>query len=113
MSKEQIEEMSIEIREVVNGCSSYWSGLIAEHLYEQDYRKQKEGVANNATTTAEWISVEDRLPPKFESVLVCCNGVLGIDFICSTGKWYESFPIDVTHWMPFPEAPKMKGGAEE
>ncbi len=44
MSKEkQIEEMSTEIREAVNGCSSYWSRLIAEHLYEQDYRKQSEG----------------------------------------------------------------------
>lgn len=41
--EKQIEEMSTEIREAVNGCSSYWSGLIAEHLYEQGYRKQKEG----------------------------------------------------------------------
>ena len=31
---------------------------------------------------------------------------LGIDFIGSTGQWYESFPIAVTHWMPLPEAPK-------
>ena len=41
MSKEkQIEEMSSEIREAVNGCSSYWSEVIAEHLFEQGYRKQ-------------------------------------------------------------------------
>ncbi len=43
MSKEQIEEMSAEIREAVNGCSSYWSGLIAERLYSAGYRKQSEG----------------------------------------------------------------------
>lgn len=44
MSKEkQIEEMSSEIREAVNGCSSYWSEVIAEHLFEQGYRKQSEG----------------------------------------------------------------------
>lgn len=42
MSKEQIEKMSAEIREAVNGCSSYWSGLIAEHLHEQGYRRQSE-----------------------------------------------------------------------
>lgn len=45
MSREkQIEEMSNEIREAVNGCSSYWSGLIAGHLYEQGYRKQSDNV---------------------------------------------------------------------
>lgn len=38
--KKQIEEMNAEIREAVNGCSSYWSGLIAEHLYEQGWRRQ-------------------------------------------------------------------------
>lgn len=44
MSKEkQIEEMSTQIRDAVNGCSSYWSRLIAEHLYEEGYRKQSEG----------------------------------------------------------------------
>lgn len=43
MTKEkQIEEMSAEIREAVNGCSSYWSGLIANALYEAGYRKQRE-----------------------------------------------------------------------
>ena len=64
----------------------------------------------NLIRKSEWISVDERLPPKFENVFVCCNGVLGIDFIGSTGQWYESFPIAVTHWMPLPEAPK--GGAE-
>lgn len=37
-----IDEMSAEIQEAVNGCASYWSGLIAEHLHEQGYRKQSE-----------------------------------------------------------------------
>lgn len=44
MSKEkQIEEMDIVIRDTVNGCSSYWSGLIANALYDAGYRKQSEG----------------------------------------------------------------------
>lgn len=47
MDKEkQIEEMSAEIREAVNGCSSYWSGLIAEHLYEQGYRKIPDNIGD-------------------------------------------------------------------
>lgn len=43
MSNKQIEEMSAEIQKAVNGCSSYWSGLIADALYEADYRKQSKG----------------------------------------------------------------------
>ena len=41
--QKQIEEMSAEIHKAVNGCSSYWSDLIAGHLYAADYRKQSEG----------------------------------------------------------------------
>ena len=40
MSREkQIKEMDTIIRDAVNGCSSYWSGLIADALFETDYRK--------------------------------------------------------------------------
>ena len=113
MSRErQIEEISIEVREAVNGCSSYWSGLIAEHLYEQGYRKQ------------EWISVEERLPIDSQTVLVVLNGkitgqtVIAMGSGCD-GRWLlmgtgntSSEKYKITHWMPLPEAPKMKGGAE-
>lgn len=107
MSKEkQIEEMAEVLRHSCdNECFKNKDGFAdceaceACLLYNAGYRKQ-----------SEWISVEERLPPKFENVFVCCNGVLGIDFIGSTGQWYESFPIAVTHWMPLPEAPK--GGEE-
>lgn len=123
MSREkQIEEMSNEIREAVNGCSSYWSGLIAEHLYEQGYRKQ-----------SKWISVEERLPEiegdartwgelkirKSVRVLCACVQKSGKTFVkegyCEVwgerAYWRIPGSIDkVTHWMPLPEAPK--GGAE-
>lgn len=58
----------------------------------------------------EWISVEERLPYAGEDVLVFCDGLIRIDFIGSSGVWYEHAPKQVTHWMPLPEAPK--GGGE-
>ena len=40
MNKEkQIEEMASEIQKAVDGCASFWSRLIAEHLYNVGYRK--------------------------------------------------------------------------
>ena len=132
-------------------------GLIAEHLYRADYRKQSEG---------EWISVEERLPEEGKYVIVWVGSVQvariekgiteedrqkmkngevedGIEYgwSLSTGfiplkrsDQYKScdvfgnnlvpycwkanggpmewFGQNVTHWMPIPEAPMMKGGAE-
>ena len=123
MDKEkQIEKLSNEIQDAVNGCSSYWSRLIAERLYNADYRKQ------------EWISVDERLPDielhgkgryggqRSVRVLCACKQRDGRSFVkegyyepCSNGAvvWRIPGSIDsVTHWMPLPEAPKMKGGAE-
>ena len=72
---------------------------IGQWLYNAGYRKQ------------EWISVDERLPKQLETVLVCCEGIVSIDFIYSRGRWYEYYVHGmVTHWMPLPEAPKMKGG---
>ena len=60
----------------------------------------------------EWISVKERLPKKHETVLVCSRGknnsVISIDCLCSSGKWYDQ-DDDVTHWMPIPQPPQMKG----
>lgn len=67
---------------------------------------RREGAIKNN----EWISVEDRLPQKHDEVLVFCDGARQLDFICSSGRWYDHDHKKVTHWMPLPEAPK--GGAE-
>ena len=104
MSKEkQIEEMAkvmcnptankgnCEKCEFKKQCSKFDD---AADLYNAGYRKQ-----------SEWISVEERLPNPKERVIICYNdGFMTDDSI--------PFDEDVTHWMPFPEAPKMKGGAE-
>ena len=90
-------------------------------MFDKGYRKQ------------EWISVEERLPEKSRRYLCFCNGYIGVrgfalnlkkideyDFYCADySGWYDYdneydyFEVTrVTHWMPLPEPPKMKGGAE-
>ena len=68
----------------------------------------------------EWISVEDRLPKTFRTVLIWTNA----SWVVTTArykywsskpvefnKWvtneYENIPGDVTHWMPLPEPPVL------
>lgn len=78
---------------------------VAEKIYNAGYSKQ------------EWISVDERLPETRETILYF-NGEWvdacyfdGDNFM--TLDTYESSIVDnVTHWMPLPEPPKMKGGAE-
>ena len=138
MSKEkQIEEMALELcspRNIVkmihhrtcgncdtSSCDIY---ELCVDLYNAGYRKQ-----------SEWISVDERLPeleggvrtwgdlriqPSVR-VLCACKQKNGKVFVkegyCemwgSRVVWKIPGSIDsVTHWMPLPEAPKMKGGGE-
>ena len=110
----QIEKMARDIGNSRNGCfqddclncRAYGQCMyqeIAQDLYTEDYRKQ------------EWISVEDRLPVREGKYLVCTtNGNIGVgNFIDYYGKGtHLCFDCwAVTHWMPLPEPPTMKGGA--
>lgn len=79
---------------------------IAMDLYAASYRKQ------------EWISVEDRLPEENGRYLACVKiSHLAFDIppmvvIMGYNKIHGFDTISgeetVTHWMPLPEAPKMK-----
>lgn len=81
----------------------------AKLLYNAGYRKQ------------EWISVEDRLPSsgdlkrsQFHSFLVA-NEFGEVREAVFTGKYFAKLGSrlsGVTHWMPLPEPPKMKGEGE-
>lgn len=77
--------------------------FVADAIIKAGYVKQ-----------GEWISVEDRLPERPGKYLVyTVKGATKLGDYCSylvddkpQFDWY------VTHWMPLPEPPKMKGGTE-
>lgn len=85
-----------------------------------------EKVAQLEAAQPKWISVEERLPNVGEEVMVCGvkNGMQFGAFrgLLYPGKnrkwlWKKNTILEVTHWMPLPEAPKdeaygTKGTAE-
>lgn len=121
MSRDKhIEEMAKATTKhckIDNQCGScHWSTCnecLAELLYNAGYRKQ------------EWISVDERFPKHEEQCLIFTKIHFIPDHIDEC-DYYEGIEISTfyqdrflsnngmyaTHWMPLPEAPKMKGGAE-
>ena len=121
MSREkQIEEMEkLQDRLIKRSCSEY-NTVTSMYLSEaarvigtliQGYRKQ------------EWISVDERLPEETCECLAVSK--FGTISLVNYSNRYKAFNAtddyddgdrwkfsDITHWMPLPEAPKMKGGAE-
>ena len=70
---------------------------------------------SNGVTVQEWISVKDRLPEPFVSVLVQMPGeepfpTVREGFISNDGIWQSAMfrrePGEVTHWQPMPQPPK-------
>lgn len=113
--KEQIEEMARNLEN--HTCMSQFQAEIASRtLYLLDYRKQ------------EWISIDDELPEECKNVLCFEGKKIVIAFMEKTEDCGEYVPVFwdwiaydrddtydevcATHWMPLPEPPKMKGGAE-
>ena len=100
----QIEEMMQDFGAIYNtvfkGGYKY-SGLrdMTERLYNAGYRKQ------------EWISIADRLPEDSMTVITFNTmGEVDADYYAAYSLGFTD--KTVTHWMPLPEPPKMKGGAE-
>ncbi len=54
----------------------------------------------------EWISVEDRLPEKYQPVIAYLPGIIYSDQHVQMIKWWDADVVEVTHWMPLPEPPK-------
>ena len=110
MSREkQIEEMAKDVARSINWCKEEYATVdclgTAASLYGKDYRKQ------------EWISVEERMPNEFVSVLghMTDSGDFPPVRECYVVGRAFFFPAlgdihPVSHWMPLPEPPKMKGG---
>ena len=122
MSKEkQIEEMARALNEATFGVNKH---TLADHLKPETINKVAEYLYNASYRKQEWISVEERLPEVSGIYLAYSNSGnrLVLDYSAKhklfnsfdsySTEQAEVFAIGVTHWMPLPEAPKMKGGAE-
>ena len=71
---------------------------IARNMFVVDF------MMANGVTVQEWVSVNDRLPEKFESVLVFRDGKISIDYNEGNGWFaYDFNGKRVTHWMPLPQ----------
>lgn len=115
MSKEkQIEEIKRDIFAAFGGYEKWeedWQSL-AEAVYNAGYRKQ------------EWISVAERLPSEDEQrdeyeelvpfLVVERDTKYPYRAFYDGNEWGDGLMKirGITHWMPLPEPPKMKGGAE-
>ena len=69
----------------------------------------------HGVTVQEWISVKERLPRPFVSVLVQMPGeqpfpTVREAFVSNDGIWQSAMfrrePGEVTHWQPMPQPPK-------
>lgn len=89
----------------IDGEPCYFE-CMANAIINNGYRKQ-----------SEWISVNERLPDKYGDYICCTQK--GTIWQLTYNPKYKLFNVshdnvenamNVTHWMPFPEAPK--GGTE-
>lgn len=94
----------------MSGCDGDYAVEIADYLLA------------HSVTVQEWISVKDRLPEPFVSVLVHTPGekpfpTVHEGFISNDGIWQSAMfrrePGEVTHWQPMPQPPKGEGGKDE
>ena len=99
--------VKLNCNDVCNPISACDALKYAERAYEAGYRKQ------------EWIGVDERLPEDDTTVLAYGGDIyyLTFDVFPNGGRWWTEdhgwFTTDelgITHWMPLPEPPKMKGG---
>ena len=102
MTRMDVREKLVELirHEVV----PYFAERIADHLI------------SHGVTVQEWVSVDDRLPDYFTSVLVWCPGnkCIYAAYRNARQEWYTFDDTIaghvvvnmVTHWMPMPNPPK-------
>ena len=117
--QQKIVEMAKDICRVKHNCNDVCNPIsacdalkYAERAVEAGYVKQ-----------SGWISVDERLPEQSGEYLTYHEGVFSTLEYSKRHKLFnaaddlpEAFSkknsITVSHWMPLPEPPKMKGGAE-
>jgi hypothetical protein len=93
--------------ECTAGCVTYHNIIGDSSTLEAD-RETTAELWN--TRASQWISVSDRLPEEFISVLLCHRHGGVIVAQLHHGVWYDSANSMMgdgwTHWMPLPAAPK-------
>ena len=93
--------------------------ILRKPIFPHELVDPTEAVADylldNGVTVQEWISVDDRLPDYFTSVLVWCPGnkCIYAAYRNARQEWYTFDDTIghvvvnmVTHWMPMPHPPK-------
>lgn len=125
---DEIKEID-ELENFLSGCGESNIECISNWLTQDQIREVAEQLWDAGYRKQEWISVEGRLPTEEENdrgLVGIVNGYNGkirftdaiifVDYDFDEKEWrsqdYDLTDCKVECWMPLPEAPKMKGGAE-
>ena len=126
MSREKQIDIIIDLLTDFDEMGFIPSTAVPNHeAYAIKWRAEITKALENYFKQSEWISVDERLPETDEQVLV--YGMRGSIRVCRYEARYDIHfkgiktafyknddkkAMNVRYWMPLPEAPKMKGGAE-
>lgn len=92
-------------------CDEGWHCVVDRNADALAYIQQLEA------KIPKWISVEERLPEKGQTVMVCGvrNGMQVGAFRGTLSainnrkwSWKKNSCLEITHWMPLPEPPKER-----
>lgn len=85
-----------------------WEEAVEFWNSRNEYKKLKSEVN---TVDNGWISVEERLPQEFDSVIVYDGASIFIGYHEINYGFYIDIvdeKIEITHWMPLPEPPEVE-----
>lgn len=102
-----IEELQKQLREEKVDNVNLTGWLAEEHARAEEAKGKNMKYMLAVANQSRWITVTERLPEKYDRVLVYSKATRmgrSIDFINSDGNWYTT--PKVTHWMPLPQPPK-------
>ena len=117
--EKDIEEMAREMCHLSSECKTC---QICNERYHGDddlcyFQCVAKEIVNHGYRKQEWISVDERLPEKWQKCLCYYpeknyGSKVVVDYAeTDKGGFAEQFQFGKpSHWMPLPEAPKMKCG---